>query len=212
MRPRTATLVIAVAFTMGAITATASAALPEFAPVSGTFKGESKVGSKVITKFKGTIECSSYTDAGELKSAKEGVFTMDFAGCEVFGVVGARSLGDKEGTVLVHGTTSLCYVNKATKEAGFALHPETVHVEVAGKLITVIGWVIGRARPVNTSTKSFTATFQQKGGESGVQEIKRCEGGQEETLLLSEGTGPFEETAFVSEMPFAFLASHEILA
>jgi hypothetical protein len=211
LRLRTVCTALFALLALGAMSVSIASAA-EIKPASGTFKGESKESSKLVAETKGTIECTSNTDEGTITSAKEGVLTVDFKGCTVFGIVGAHSLGDKEGIILVHGTVLLCDINKAKEEVGFEVHPENVHIEVAGKLLTVIGWAIGRITPVKSSTKTFTVKFAEKEGKTGIQEVKACEGGKEETLLTSEGTGAFEKSAEVATDSAEFSAAHEIIA
>jgi len=196
------------------VTATASAAKPEFLPLKAgeKYKGESKVTSKLATEKKGTIECTKNKESGETTgtTGKTGVLTVDFEGCTVFGIANAHSLGDASNIILVHGTTTLCYINAANKEVGIVIHPEPVHIEVAGKLVEVKGSVIGHLTPINSSkTGPYKAAFTQSGGK---QTVTKCEGGATETLLTAENEGTFENSAEEATDEFSFEKAVELMA
>jgi hypothetical protein len=71
-----------------------------------------------------TITCTADTDTGQFigASKKEVAVTIDFTGCKLFGIVGAHSLGDKEGTIIVRVTGVLCYLNKTKKKWASSSH------------------------------------------------------------------------------------------
>ncbi|HXN39989.1 MAG TPA: hypothetical protein VN892_18305 [Solirubrobacteraceae bacterium] len=183
---------------LSAITAsTASATLPEFLPgTAGTkFTGKSGVGTLEIAGSS-TVECKEDKDEGVLLSSTEALVTIEVLGCKVLDIVGAHSLGDPREVILYAGrsTESLCYINKAKEEVGLAVHiPPGIHVEVAGTLIEMIGSIIGRITPFK---KKILGPFQIafKASED-KQEITKCEGGPEESLLVSENGGSFKKAA-----------------
>jgi hypothetical protein len=187
----------AVFFAVVALTAiasaTASAAAPEFNPgAAGTkFTGTSGAGT-LSTAAKGIIECTADTVSGELTGAtkKQATATISFTGCKAFGFIGAKSLGDAEGTILVKANLELCYINKANKEVGVLTEPsEPVHVEVAGKLLKITGDAVGAITPVNLKGKKFSIVYKQKGG---VQEPAGCEGKTENLKVQENETGAIE--------------------
>ncbi|HXN38614.1 MAG TPA: hypothetical protein VN892_11280 [Solirubrobacteraceae bacterium] len=200
---------------MGAITATAFAEAPEFLPGTAGQKYTGSNGEAILaTEKKGTIECKTNKETGEVTGTnhKEGIITIDFETCKAFAIIGAHSLGDKENIILVHGTTLLCTINTSPLEVGIVIHPEEVHIEVAGKLLLVKGWVIGK---ISGSGKSYTTNFEQSS--TGVQKIKNCVSNsgtkeKEETLLTSEGTGTPEKSSQTGKGPIGFEVSQELMS
>jgi hypothetical protein len=209
------TALLALAALGATMAASASAALPEFEPGG-------KAGEKFTsTSGAGTLEeggqpaitCTADTDTGEFigTSKKEILSTIDFTTCSVFGIVGAHSLGDKEGTILVHVTGVLCYLNKTKKEVGvtLALPSAGIHIEVAGKLLLVTGTAIGLVKPVNTRSKTGEIILKQS---KGVQEFTKCEGGSEETLKTAENEGTAAQSGEQTTDTETFEKEVEVLA
>jgi hypothetical protein len=205
-------LAVLAAIIVPSVITTASAALPEFIPAKGKFSGTGAAGT-LETKTKGTIECGHSEFTGEIKSASQGILTIDYHECKIFDILGAHSLGDKEGVFLYGGTVlaNLCYVNKAEKHVGLVIHipSQGTHAEVAGKLFLLSGSIIGAITPINSKTKKFTVTFKQ---ENAKQEISKCEGGAEEILLVSENEGAAEQSADELTSEGIFTEEHEIIA
>jgi hypothetical protein len=191
---------------------TASAALPEFLPASGSFT--SKSGSGTLA-FKGgnTIECSADTNKGEVTGEKTARVTITFTGCKLFGIVGANSLGDSSGTILTTANGTLCYLNKTAKTVGLQLSPTgKVHIEAGGSLAIVEGTVIGELKPVGGGAKKgpFELVLKQKA--AGEQEITKCEGGATQNLSGAEGEGTNKEASEVTTDSINFTNNSELMA
>jgi hypothetical protein len=186
--------------------------LPEFLPGSGSYTATSGK-STLETKAKSSIECSSSADEGSLSGVKKGTITMDFKGCKASGLA-ARSLGDASESILLHGATTLCYINKSTKKVGMLIEMPSggLHVEVStlGTLLLITGAVIGTIEPVNTSkTGPYKIKFKET---AGVQEVTKCEGGSEEILKTSVNGGAAEQSGESTEVELTFKAAHEVMA
>jgi hypothetical protein len=148
--------------------ATASAALPEFLPGNAgeKFTGTSPSGTLEINALE-KITCSSDSVAGENVGAtkKEASATVTFKGCSAFGIAGAKSLGEAEGTIVSKVKLKLCYINIAKKEVGVLTKVASpVHIEVAGKLLVVEGDQVAKITPTNVKTKEFKLTYEESGG------------------------------------------------
>jgi hypothetical protein len=181
--------VFAVAALSAVAAATASAALPEFLPGNAGEKFTGKSGSGTLeVPGEGPIVCKEDSVTGENvgTTKKEALALITFKGCTVFGFIGAKSLGDAEGTILVHAELKLCYISKANKEVGVLTKVLPVHIEVAGKLIVVEGDQVGKITPVNTSTTKYSIKYEQK---EGKPKPEGCEGEKEHyTASVNEGT------------------------
>jgi hypothetical protein len=190
--------ILAVVALSAIATASASAALPEFEPGKAGEKFTGTSGSGTLASPKGTIECTADKVTGETTGTtkKTATATVTFTGCKVFGIIGAHSLGDAEGTILTKVALELCYINKTNKEVG-ALTEVTspVHIEVAGKLVEVTGDQVAAVTPVNTKTKTFKLVYKEK---SNKGEPAGCEG-KTETLKTSENEGTAENSGEATE-------------
>jgi hypothetical protein len=199
---------------MSALASTAFAVNPELLPgTAGTTYSGSNGKATLATERKGTIECSTNKDSGELTGTKTGTFTINFETCTVFKVVGAHSLGDPENHILTGGTTELCTISTSPLEVGIVLHPKEVHIEVAGKLVLVKGSVIGKF--VKKSTTEYELNFEQSA--TGVQKIQHCvtnEGRElaKETLLTAENEGTFENSSQTGSGVIKFSAAQELMS
>jgi hypothetical protein len=183
---------VAIVALSGIATATASAELPEFLPgkAEEKFKGTSGTGTLEVPG-EGPITCKKDKVTGENigTNKKEALALITFEGCTVFGFIGAKSLGDAEGTILVHAELLLCYINKAKKEVGVLTKVLPVHIEVAGKLIVVEGDQVGALKEVKTSV--FTITYKQSKGKptpDGCQNAKGELENEHYTASINEGT------------------------
>jgi hypothetical protein len=161
------TAIIAVVALSAIASATASAAMPEFLPGNAgeKFTGTSKSGTLEVPG-QGTIVCESDQVTGENvgTTKKEALALVSFLGCSVFGFIGAKSLGDAEGTILVHAELKLCFINLKPLEAGVLTKILPVHIEVAGKLLLVEGDQVAKISPANEKTTKFKLTYEQKEG------------------------------------------------
>jgi hypothetical protein len=199
-------LVVVLAFSAVAVaTASAAETLWKWLPgtVGETFTGKS---GKAILQVKagGSIKCEKsltlLTDA-ELKMSselmKEGstegkdatlwLAVIHFEGCTFSGLE-IHSLGDKSGIILVHIEIHNCMIKK--EDFGALITPLLVHLEntATKTLIEVKDSFIGLIEPLPTEKKHFELNIKQK---EGLQEIKLCEGGGEDTLLASENHGVY---------------------
>jgi hypothetical protein len=191
--------------------ASASAALPEFLPGSGTFTGKSGVASLQV-KGGATITCKTSTSTGELTGVKSDKVTITFEGCTVAGLT-VLGLGAAKGTIVVTLDSELCQIGSKDVGVILTILPTTgLHIEVpTGKhLILVIGSVIGLLSPINSSkTGPFPLTVAQK---EGVQAIEKCEGGTAKKLESSLDGGAFVQAGQeAAEGSLTFAAAHELM-
>jgi hypothetical protein len=181
--------IIAVVALSAIASATASAALPEFLPGNAgeKFTGTSPSGTLEINALE-KITCSSDAVAGENvgTTKKEASATVTFKGCSAFGIAGAKSLGEAEGTIVAKVKLKLCYINAAKKEVGVLTKVASpVHIEVGGKLVVVEGDQVGKITPVNTKTKTYKLSYEESGGKP---KPEGCEGEKEHlTSAVNEG-------------------------
>jgi hypothetical protein len=204
---------VAFAALSGVAAATASAELPEFNPGAAGTKLTAKSGAGTLsTAAKGTFECMSDTATGELIGTDKNLFHIHISesGCKAFGIIGAKSLGDTEGDILILIDGHLCYVNKAKKEVGVLSElTEAVHVEVAGKLLKLSGAFVAAITPINVKDKTFTIVYKQKGG---TQEPVGCEGKTENLKLQENETGAIENAALATTEAMEFTTIEQTLA
>jgi len=185
----------------------ATAALPEFNKTKVKFTSASGPGTLQVAGGN-KIECESDTDDGEITGPKEVILLVDFRKCEIFGLIGAHSLGDAENTILTNATGTLCYLNKAKKEVGLVLTPTgLLHIEApnAGALALIKGTLIGRLTPVNTTTLRGELILKQ---EKGKQELLGCEElAGEAHLSTSENEGAYQASGLGTADTVGFLVS-----
>jgi hypothetical protein len=188
----------------GLASAPASAALPEFLPAL-TESFTSKAGASTLeTGGQPAIACTAAKTSNE-----KGTGVIELTGCSVFGIIGAHSLGDKEGIILIKAEGTICYISKSKKEVGDVTHISTTHIEVAGKLLQLTGTAIGKMTPVNTKTKTLTISFKEK---EGKQEFTKCEGGSEEVLSVSENEGTSKAAGLAQSYEDMFSTEEELMA
>jgi hypothetical protein len=209
MRKLTITAAIITALTgLTTIASTlATAALPEFNKTKVKFTSFSGPGALKESGGQ-AIECESDTDAGEITGPKTVTLTVDFRTCKIFGLVGAHSLGDPEGTILTSATGTLCYLNEAKKEVGLVITPTgLLHIEApaAAALALIKGTLIGRLTPVNTTTLRGELILKQTAGK---QELLGCEGLAGEThLSTSENEKPYAASGEQTTDAIGYLVS-----
>jgi hypothetical protein len=192
------------------VTASASAALPEFVgPFPAPFTAKSGL-AKLETVKGAVISCTADKGAGEVTGPKTGTVVITFSGCEFVALglpcntVGAPP-GEIATTTLV---VTLGYINAPKKEAGIDLSTATggpLMEFVCGPLpAKVVGSVIGKVTPVNKPIKPpghFTLKFTQAGG---VQKPTHFEAGPIDVLSTSFGGGPLAESGLASTDTLAF--------
>ncbi len=156
--------------------ASASAALPEFVPHAGgkfpaTFEGkietpgeEGKLGEIrfsaggiTLMRCKGGAKLK-----GEITGAKTASLTIDVEGCEDPGEEQCSSSGAAKGIVVLSGSASPVYLEKATKNVGVLLPVGTIDIECAGGLqYTLSGSLLSPITPVNTETTKFELRYAE---------------------------------------------------
>ena len=199
-------LLVALALSAIALAATASAAetLWKWLPgsVGETFKGKS--GKLVLTATDGgqklSLSCTKLswllTDA-ELKvssellkegstNEKDAVLALlidHIEGCTFAGLA-MNSVGDKSGIILIHWEIHNCMIAKG--QFGWLLKPLPIHIEVPAvkSLFLIRGDVLALLLGAKEGEKVLTYKLDLNAKE-GVQEFKKCEGGEEEKLELS---------------------------
>ncbi len=195
-------LIAVLAFSiMGVATASAAEVLWPLLPgsVGETFKTSLDEGKAVLQEEPevgaGTkIECSKLTGTGELveknKDAKEkkdatlALAVLDFAECVIGGAgLEVHSKGDPEGTILSHVDIHFCLIEwlKVKQLDGVLILPLEVLLENVGlgDITTVLD--AGFVAPIKKiGVSQFLIDAKQVGG---LQEVKLCEGGSQETLI-----------------------------
>ncbi len=181
--------IVAVVALSAIASATAPAALPEFLPGNAGEKatGTSPSDTLEINSLE-KITCTSGLINAEIigSTKKEASAILTLKGCIAFGIAGAKSLGEPEGTIAEIVFLKLCYINKAKKEVGMLSKiAAPVHVEVAGKLMIWEGDQIGKIAPINVKTAKFTIKYEES---AGVPKPEGCEGEKEHlTVSINEG-------------------------
>jgi hypothetical protein len=208
-----ATLIFAVFAVSAVASATASAALPEFSPGAAgtTLKGTGGKG-KLEIKGEPPVSCEKTEATGELigTTKKEAKATVTFKECTAFTFFGAESLGNKNKEIVTKVHLKLCYIKKGTPlEVGILTKlDEPVHIEVAGKLLSVTGDQVGLITPLKTKTTKYTITYTQAAGQP---KPEGCEGEKEHySTEINESGKPLEsgeETTVNGE----FSAAQELL-
>ena len=179
---------------------TASAALPEFLPGSGTFTATSGKGTLTAGAF--SITCTKDKASGSITGAKTVESTVDFESCTALGFP-ANSLGDSSGVILT-GTLKgeLCFIKEtAPLEVGvyFTLPSGGIHIEIpaAAALDVVSGTVIAKAEPLNVSQTTGKLIIA-------APNLTKC-GGKEASLKSAKNEGAAESASEVTteEVTFA---------
>ncbi len=104
--------------------------------------------------------------------------------CAVTGIT-FNSLGDPAGIVLKHVEIHTCIISTSPLVGGLLIKLLPLHLEVpaAKLLIEITGSFVAPITPNETKTKKYKLDIKQI---AGLQEIKLCLGGSEETLLVSD--------------------------
>lgn len=188
---------------VGAATATAASALPEFTgPFPKTFTSTSK--ASLFETVGGTkTKCTADTNTGAITGPQSGEIQITFTGCKL-GKTPCNTPGAVPGTIVTNALSlTIGYINKAKKVVGADLVEPTSGAGFlaygCGPLIfvRVQGSVIGRIRPINklvTPAEVFKLKFAQA---LGVQKYPNLEASPVDILESSFG-GPFEVTGLGS--------------
>jgi type 1 fimbria pilin len=188
MRFKNMTVLVALAvFALGAVgAASASATLPEFVPGEGakfpiTFQDATQQTAK--GKFEtingNTWFCEGTQVKGDITGAKAVSVTIELTKCskgtETFGT------GENPTTIVMPGTGTLVYINKAEKKVGILDEvPKTeIFVPGQGGVILVKGKLIIPITPLNTSTTKFALPIH---GSVGKQEYRTYENEKGEVI------------------------------
>ena len=198
------------ALALGAtVTASASAALPEFGgPFPVPFTSKSGV-TTLETVKKAVIRCAADTGVGEVSGPKTGSVKITFTGCELVTLgLPCNTVGVPPGEIVTASLLmTLGYINEPKKEVGVDLSTATgapVMEFVCGPLRTLVdGSVIGKITPVNKPVAPpghFTLKFTQA---LGKQKPTHFEAGPIDVLSTSFG-GPFAESGLGSTDSLSF--------
>lgn len=161
------------------------------------FKGKGGKATLHTPAVGGVVECKSFKDEGKIATpTTESKVVSTFTSCTSLSKK-CTSPGAKAGSIVTNNLKGeLGYINKAKKEVGVLLSPETGTVlaefNCEGLEIVTTGSVIGtQTGDINTFSKSSTNTFAVNG--EGFQVVKNFEGGSTHVLeSLINGSGPFE--------------------
>lgn len=209
-RIKTVGSVLVAVFAMSSVlSATASAAKPEFV-FGGVKKGfESKATGAVSLETTGgtKVKCLGGSGKGEIEggngSKKLTKVIVKFTGCESTGFKCKTPTGATGEIITNELVGQLGYVEGTTK-VGLEMKPKTgtqfAEFECVGGIVKVkiTGAVIGQLTPLNTKVKTtqhYTLAYRQT---AGVQEWKELVGGEEDTLLTSVNGGGNEGSAIAS--------------
>jgi hypothetical protein len=195
----------------------ASAALPEFLPASGTFLSTS--GTVTLATASGTeLKCTSDKEKGLIAGSESVVDILStLYGCveNVFGSACSTS-GEPSGLITTRVLSGLFgYINKSSKSIGLDLAPasgtEFVEFNCAGGLVKLKarGSIIGQATPINTKTTSGKLTYKKSGAK---QEFTKFEGGAVDLLEFSISGGAFEGSAIETSETITFHQPTEAMA
>jgi hypothetical protein len=171
----------AIALMSAVATATASAALPEQSPATGTFKVTSGKSAFQLSNEE-KVTCTGDTGEGKLTGAKTSESTVKFEGCEALGFK-CSSSGAKSGVIETSIDSTLVYLakeGKATKTVGEDLQlAKEVSITCLIVTLKVKGSTLCPLTPINTKTKSLTLTCKQT---KGIQEYTEYENEKGEIL------------------------------
>jgi hypothetical protein len=200
-RPKEVATSLIVVVALAAFAATsASAAKPEFSPLSGN--SSTSAGGKAKFTEKGgiaAVECTSSSGSRTVTGAKGGTFSETFKGCTA--LLSGKCTGltnSTAGEITVAGTFALRYIKKESDKTALAFLIEPVHFECEKTvtLISVKGCVAGEITPINTKTKTFSVALKQSGGVETIKEILNEAGTASESCVLkAEKNGEAEKEA-----------------
>jgi hypothetical protein len=164
------------------VTASASAALPEFSKTGVTFV--SKSGASTLEAGEVAIKClESKAEKGEITSAKMvSKLVVTFTGCEAETEGKKCKPNGETGTIKTNELQGeLGYTNKTEKKVGLDLKPttasENIFVNLSAKCLplehnAVENGVIGQITPINTLSKSGKLEFKISSRKQALKEIE----------------------------------------
>jgi hypothetical protein len=166
--------------------------LPEFVlPKGETFpaKIEAPIVNRNVSFSDNTgtwLKCAKAGVKGEITSRKKVTVTDELTECSFNGESPCNSVGSPAGVVLVSGSGSLFYINKATKTVGAmeALSAALIECPRAGVEEKVRGNLLGAITPINTKTKTFELPYR-RGKAPGEQEFTKYETEKNELLTAT---------------------------
>lgn len=169
------------------VSATASAALPEF--LGGTNIAFTTAGGAGVLELLGgaKVNCTSSQGSGVDINSKEGTFDELFLGCttKVAGLTQkCTGLTDTvTGSILAKGTFVLGFELGSLKPI-VALTIQEIHFECSIALALVKGCVVAKISPEKTATTEFTLTLKQTTGEQELRDYTTDAGAAKACALL----------------------------
>jgi hypothetical protein len=192
----------------------ASAALPEFAPVPAGFESLIKA-PKLETVGKTKVICKHGADLGQGTGPKTLEVKIKLFECKIPGAL-CTSGGAAPGEIVTPPLIgTLGYITKAPKVVGLDLTSPLAPIMqfMCGATPFVVeGSVIGRITPINKPLPPgmhFTLAWAQK---EGVQKFQHFEGEPIDVLNTSIGGKPFEPTGFAGTDEIFFVGTIAIAA
>lgn len=165
--------------------ASASAALPEYVPNSGTFpiKFTSTSGKGTLQTTTGeTVTCTSDSNVGELTGPKSGTVTVTFNGCTTtfFGFpISCKTAGKASGEIVTSKLNSeLVYAVGKTQVLNLLSSPTGTEAEFecAGNTVKVTGSVLGLFPTINKQLHSTSLVLNQTSGKQEFEEYVNASG------------------------------------
>lgn len=170
--------------------ASASAALPEFAPEGGKFpvalEYSSASQSAYIENKSGTTagKCQGVYAKGSITGAKTLSLTIELQSCgrEQCTTEGSENRGE-----ILSGSASLVYINKSKKEVGVVLTQPRVELTCFGAETFLRGGLVIPFTSINTKTTKLGVAIKRKATkegheEKGIQEFQSYENEKSETV------------------------------
>jgi DNA-binding beta-propeller fold protein YncE len=176
---RTALVALVAVFVLGAVaSASALAAPPEFVPKSGeSFPIKLEDGMHAgFAAFRTELEfgsCSENRTTGEATGPKTIPLTLEWAGCKD-GSSSMTSEGAASGHIVIPGTGTLVYIDKATGQVGVLLTLKEVKIEIGTTQLALKGSVVIPVSPTNTESESLDLPLHE-GKNAGQQEYSGYE-------------------------------------
>ena len=193
---------------LGAVVAASAmaAAPPEFKTGTGEnfpvkFEKHGTGEPRLETKARQWILCGESKTTGEITAAKTVSVKMEWTNC--FGPLResqVNSKGSPAGTVVIKGSGSLVFINKAKEQVGIALKLEETTVENPAKEyeFILLGHLVVPITPLNT--KTFEVDLPLHAKSAGTQEFTTYENEKGETVSAFpefDFGGGFETASYV---------------